>query len=60
MEENVDFCCPYCLQHSSISVALVDGRHDLVEDCQNCCEPIEFRLQIRGGELSSIDYRGIN
>jgi transcription elongation factor Elf1 len=57
LEETTVFCCPHCLQHSAVTVTLVSGRHRFVEDCQVCCEPIEFDVDVREGELEILDYR---
>jgi transcription elongation factor Elf1 len=60
MEEVVTFCCPSCLEHSAVSVSLTRGRQRFVEDCQNCCEPIEFDVETEGGEVARFDYRLAN
>jgi len=60
MEEILTFCCPSCLQHSAVTVSATDGRQRFVEDCQNCCEPIEFDVRLRDGEIESFDYRLAN
>jgi hypothetical protein len=60
MEEVLTFCCPSCLQHSSLTVSLVHSHQHMVEDCQNCCEPIELDVEIRNGEVVRFDYRSAN
>lgn len=60
LEEVLTFGCPACLQHSAVTVSLVSGRQQMVEDCQNCCEPIELELTIRDGEILRFDYRLAN
>lgn len=60
MEEVVTICCPSCLQHTALTIELVPGRHRLVEDCQNCCEPIELEAEVRAGEVVRLDYRLAN
>jgi len=60
MEEVVTFCCPSCLEHSAVSVSLTRGRQRFVEDCQNCCEPIEFDVETADGEVARFDYRLAN
>jgi hypothetical protein len=39
---------------------LTRGRQRFVEDCQNCCEPIEFDVETEGGEVARFDYRLAN
>jgi transcription elongation factor Elf1 len=60
MEDTVEFCCPACLQHSAVTIDLTMGRQRFVEDCQNCCEPVEFDVEAREGELTRFDYRLAN
>lgn len=60
MEEVVTFCCPACLQHSAVSISTERGRQHFVEDCQNCCEPIEFHVEVRDFEVERFDYRLAN
>lgn len=43
-----EISCPYC---GSFMTVLVDSQDDLqpvsyVEDCQVCCQPIEFRVTV--------------
>jgi hypothetical protein len=60
MEEELVFCCPHCLQHSSVTVNLADRHQQFVEDCQVCCEPIAFDIEVRDGEVVRMDYEGAN
>jgi transcription elongation factor Elf1 len=60
VEEVITFCCPSCLEHSAVSVSLTRGRQRFVEDCQNCCEPIEFDVETENGEVARFDYRLAN
>ena len=60
MEEVLTFCCPSCLQHSAVTVSLVHPRQRMVEDCQNCCEPVEIEVEIRDGEVVRFDYKNAN
>jgi hypothetical protein len=32
----------------------------MVEDCQNCCEPVEIEVDVRDGEVVRFDYRAAN
>lgn len=38
--------CPYCGASFSVLVDESEGDIDYIEDCQVCCQPIEFKLQI--------------
>ena len=37
--------CPYCGEHFTTSVEPYDGDQDYIEDCQVCCQPIEFHIE---------------
>ena len=60
VEEVVTFCCPSCVKHSAVSVSLTRRRQRFVEDCQNCCEPIEFDVETEDGAVARFDYRLAN
>lgn len=38
--------CPYCGETLQILIDSSAGSMDYIEDCQVCCQPIEFRLQV--------------
>jgi hypothetical protein len=47
--------CPYCGEHYGIAVDLTAGNHTQIEDCQICCQPIEFRIRVgRVGSLKKL------
>jgi hypothetical protein len=44
--------CPYCGETFETSVDLSGGSSSYVEDCQVCCQPIEFGVEVdNAGEL---------
>lgn len=38
--------CPYCGESFETAVDLSSGSTSYIEDCQVCCRPIEFRLEV--------------
>ena len=38
--------CPYCGEPFDTPVDLSGGSTSYIEDCQVCCRPIEFRLEV--------------
>lgn len=38
--------CPYCGEVFETMVDLSSGSTSYIEDCQVCCQPIEFTLQV--------------
>jgi hypothetical protein len=46
MEEKF-ITCPYCRQHISVLLDTgVEGRVNLVDDCEVCCRPIDITYQV--------------
>ena len=50
MLEDVTYDCPYCGEQVETTLDLSAGDQTYVEDCQVCCQPIVFVLQIHGQE----------
>jgi Cysteine-rich CPXCG len=47
--------CPYCGESFETPVDTSSGSARYVEDCQICCQPIEFRLEVNhAGVLQSL------
>lgn len=47
------FTCPYCWTTISILIDPSVEQQSFIEDCENCCNPIEFELEIQAEELVS-------
>ena len=41
--------CPYCGESFDTVVDLSSGSTSYIEDCQVCCQPIEFSLEVEDG-----------
>ncbi len=47
--------CPYCGESFETPVDTSSGSARYVEDCQICCQPIEFSVEVdHAGELESL------
>ena len=47
--------CPYCGESFETVLDLSAGSASYIEDCQVCCRPIEFRLEVdHDGALESL------
>lgn len=53
-EEEVFFICPYCMQNVSILVETLNGNQSYIEDCEVCCQPIQFSYIVQNGQLQEI------
>jgi hypothetical protein len=50
--------CPYCGEAFETAVDLSSGSTSYIEDCQVCCRPIEFRLDVEDeGRWVSLEAR---
>ena len=38
--------CPYCGESFETTIDLSSGATSYIEDCQVCCQPIEFSLEV--------------
>jgi len=55
--ESVHINCPYCGGLLEITVEASAGRQDYIDDCQVCCQPIQFRIRVSADGASHIDVR---
>jgi len=54
VEQN--YTCPHCWRVSMIVVDVSQGSQSFVQDCEVCCNPIEFRCTVQQGELVDFQY----
>jgi hypothetical protein len=45
-EEFVAFQCPWCGERLETKVDLTAGDREYIEDCQVCCRPIDFNVEL--------------
>ena len=50
MEEHF-FQCPYCWEEVSILLDTSVKNNVFIEDCEVCCNPLEFTVQFENQEL---------
>lgn len=53
------FQCPYCWQEISVLLDPSVSRQTYIEDCENCCNPIEIKVSFVDGELISFEAMNI-
>ncbi|MCT4622674.1 MAG: CPXCG motif-containing cysteine-rich protein [Schleiferiaceae bacterium] len=49
------FSCLYCFQEVSVLLDPTSGQHEYVEDCEVCCNPMEFKITFENGELQEFE-----
>ncbi len=54
MLEEAEVVCPYCGEHFTIQVDCSAGDQAFIQDCEVCCQPIQFDLHVgaHGGVAS--------
>ena len=53
--------CPYCGERYGIAIDTTAGSQVQIEDCQVCCQPIEFSCDVgEGGALESLVARRLD
>ncbi|GGW91734.1 CPXCG motif-containing cysteine-rich protein [Salegentibacter mishustinae] len=53
------FQCPYCWEEISVLLDPSVNRQTYIEDCENCCNPIEFTVFFSDNELQSFEANSI-
>ncbi|WP_434967919.1 CPXCG motif-containing cysteine-rich protein [Robiginitalea aurantiaca] len=50
------FCqCPYCWESISVLIDTSISDQNYVEDCEVCCNPIDFNVSCSGLEIRSVE-----
>jgi transcription elongation factor Elf1 len=58
MQENF-YQCPYCWSQVSILVDLSIPEQSYIEDCERCCNPVQFLIEIVKQEITFFDAQSI-
>ena len=53
------FQCPYCWEEISILVDASVRNQSFIEDCEVCCNPIQFTITIEDSEISAFQADSI-
>ncbi|MDZ7846613.1 MAG: CPXCG motif-containing cysteine-rich protein [Owenweeksia sp.] len=54
--EEVFYTCPDCFSQASLLIDPSQNRQQYIEDCERCCNPIEFRIEMGStGEVQFLD-----
>jgi hypothetical protein len=54
-EKFVPVQCPYCGERLETRVDLTAGEREYIEDCEVCCRPIEFAIELdESGALHAV------
>jgi len=53
------FQCPYCLAEITMLIDPSISSQQYIEDCEVCCNPIEIRVALQEGEISTFEAKSI-
>jgi hypothetical protein len=60
-ERFVGVQCPYCGERLETRVDLTAGEREYIEDCEVCCRPIEFGIELEeDGALRAIKVQRVD
>jgi hypothetical protein len=60
-EEFVAVQCPYCGERLETRVDVTEGERAYIEDCQVCCRPIEFSVELAdNGALKAVRVQRVD
>lgn len=55
MQDALSLGCPHCGETFSIAFDLSEGSAEFTVDCEVCCRPMVVTVQVRNGEIESLD-----
>lgn len=61
LERFVPVQCPYCGERLETRVDLTAGEREYIEDCEVCCRPIEFGIELEeNGALRAVRVQRVD
>ena len=49
------FSCPYCFESGLKLVDFTIRSQNFIEDCEVCCNPIDFNIELKDGTITSFE-----
>lgn len=49
------FSCPYCFEPGLKLIDFTIRSQNFIEDCEVCCNPIDFNIELKDGTITSFD-----
>ena len=50
-----NFSCPYCFESGLKLIDFTIRSQNFIEDCEVCCNPIDFNIELKDGTITSFD-----
>ncbi|MCG8477291.1 MAG: CPXCG motif-containing cysteine-rich protein [Cytophagales bacterium] len=58
--EEYFYKCPCCWQQVSILVDKSVEKQSFVEDCELCCRPLQFDIEVKSGKISAFEAKSLD
>ncbi len=55
--QGISVQCPYCWERFELLVDLSIESQDYIEDCEVCCRPIDFSIEVDGDHRATVQAR---
>ena len=49
------FSCPYCFESGLKLIDFTIRSQNFIDDCEVCCNPIDFNIELQDGTITSFD-----
>ena len=53
------FDCPHCWENQLKLIDASITNQSFIEDCETCCNPLEFHIDVRNNVIESFDVNSI-
>lgn len=53
------YTCPVCADYVSLLIDPSQNRQSFIEDCERCCRPLEFTVQVDAQNVTYFDCRAL-
>jgi len=53
------FDCPHCWENQLKLIDTSITNQSFIEDCETCCNPLEFHIDVRNNVIESFDVNSI-
>jgi transcription elongation factor Elf1 len=60
VQDEATYTCPHCWQVNTIVVDIAAGSQTFIQDCEVCCNPIEFRCEVDSSGFVALEANSID
>lgn len=52
-----NFICPYCFENQLKRIDFSISNQNFIEDCEVCCNPIDFTIALQEGQVTLFEAK---